>query len=460
MIGLLPVTAIVAAILLTPKGRISLLAIALALPLFVPNANEALPLGSANLFPQDLMIGVALGAWACGALLNRQDGASTAVPRSAVLGWPFALLAGSIIVATLRGHYSYGSSLLGQPLRLVLYAGIVVVLAGMTVERLYRFLLWLFYVGLSVTMVWAAYYIATGTSQSASENLSTGGSRVLAVSTSIYCAGAMFLALLSLQLEKRIPHRLLHMTMAAFGFAGVVLGFGRAVFLAVFLGGFILLVTSRALRHSLGSLLPLAAPFIVLIAILLPRVAPDLITSFEHRVASPPVQDANVQWRVKANEAVLAQVRESPYFGVGFGRQSEFYLDVENSIGYLVPFRQEIGQDPHNGYLFLLAGGGIVTLGSFLLVLAVYTIDWIRRFRRNDHGLERLLLAWAALTLFTALLNAGSGTSFESTSDVLLIWTLLVLPAVVPLRGQADRPERLPRARMRPSSFSPTAREA
>ena len=54
---------------------------------------------------------------------------------------------------------------------------------------------------------------------------------------------------------------------------------------------------------------------------------------------------------------------------------SEFYIDIPDSNGFLVPFRQELGQDPHNGYLFLLAGGGIAALASFLLVLGSYAVD-------------------------------------------------------------------------------------
>ena len=106
---------------------------------------------------------------------------------------------------------------------------------------------------------------------------------------------------------------------------------------------------------------------------------------------------------------MLAQVREQPLFGVGFGRSSTFFLNVRSSNGFLVPFRQDIGQDPHNGFLFLWAGGGIVALGSYLWLLAVFTFDAVRRYRRSETDTERLLIAWAGATLFVFLFEAALG---------------------------------------------------
>ena len=185
----------------------------------------------------------------------------------------------------------------------------------------------------------------------------------------------------------------------------------------------------------------------VLIAIALPRAAPDLVDAARERISAPPATDANVQWREKANEAVFAQVREQPLFGVGFGRSSTFFIGVPSDDGVVVPVRQDIGQDPHNGYLYLWAGGGLAALGTFLLVLGAAASDGIRRFRRTADPMSRVLLLWAAATLLAFLFNAGSGTSFESPSNLLMIWLLISIPAVVanaPREERADAPPARP----------------
>ena len=86
------------------------------------------------------------------------------------------------MIATLRGHDANGSGLIAQPLRLVLYAAIGLVLWGFTASSLHRLLVTVFYSGTVVTMAWGAYYIATGTSQTGAVDLSTGGARILGIS--------------------------------------------------------------------------------------------------------------------------------------------------------------------------------------------------------------------------------------------------------------------------------------
>ena len=83
---------------------------------------------------------------------------------------------------------------------------------------------------------------------------------------------------------------------------------------------------------------------------------------------------------------MFSQIREQPLVGVGFGRTSEFVIEVESSSGLMVPVWQEGGQDPHNGYLYLWAGGGLAALGSFVLILAVFAWDAVRRFRSTTRS--------------------------------------------------------------------------
>jgi O-antigen ligase len=436
--ALIPLAAFAAALLLG-AGRIALFALAFALPLSgIRSLTDPLPLGGANIRLQDLIVVLALGSWAFAALIDRSRGQERPkVPWTPVLGWPLVIFGLFILIPLLRGHYSYGASVVGQPLRLVAYSAIAVTLVGMTPERMYRLLLWVFYPGAVISLLWGAYYIATGGSQSASVDLSTGGSRPLAISTSLYCAGALFLALFTIRKAPGRAAALPHLAMAGIGLAGVILGFGRGVFAGVAVVLVVLLVVSPGVRRGVLFGLPLALPFLILISVIVLHTAPNLISSFQHRVSASPTQDANVIWRERANAAVLAQVREQPVFGVGFGRSSTFFLDVKSSNGFLVPFRQDIGQDPHNGFLYLLAGGGILALGSYLALLWVFTFDAVRRYRRSETDTERLLIAWAGATLFVFLFEAASGTMFEFPSDLLPIWALIVVPAVVPMRTRA-----------------------
>jgi O-antigen ligase len=423
-----------------------LLAAALALPLAgIGLFVRPIPIAGSNLYPQDLIVMLGFGAWVAAALILRRQGQSHGLPRTPVLGWPFVMFAAAILTAALRGHYSYGATLFGQPMRLVVYAAIVATLVGLSVSSLYRLLLWLFYVGTCVTTLWAVYYIASGTSQTDQLALSTGGHRILGISVSLYCSGALFLALLSLRLAESSRARTLHLVMAALALFCVVIGFGRAVYLAVAVVCLLMVALSRQIRAAVLSFVPLTLPFLALIAIALVTVAPDLVDAVGHRLSSPPTSDSNVQWRVRANRAVWEQIREQPVVGVGFGRRSEFFVDVENSIGVRVPVRQEILQDPHNGYLLLWAGGGLVALASFLLIVAVYAWDCVRRFRENHDPVARLIILWSAALLFAFLANAASGTMFGSPP-------VLVLPAVVPYRDvSASLVEGRVSTRMRPA---------
>jgi O-antigen ligase len=433
-LALLPLVA-VAGVYIVTSGQVVLYAAAIALPMAAVGVVSKPVLGSVYL--QDVIVVFALGAWVFATLLGR--GRVPSIPHTPVLGWPFVIFAAAILSATLRGHYAYGASLLGQPLRLFLYAAIVAGLAGVTAQTMYRLLLALFYPGAVLAAFLALYYLATGASATDQAVLSTGGTRLLGISTSLYCAGALFLALLNLRLAPSAGARVLHLGVASVATFGVVVGFGRAAYTAVGLVCLLFVLTSRRLRSAVLSVVPLALPFVILFAIAVSQAAPDLVDSVASRVSSPPATDPNVQWRLEANRAVVAQVREQPLFGVGFGRTSEFFLNVEDpTTGIPTPQQVEVDQDPHNGYLLLWAGGGLFALGSFALLLGTYGIDALRRYRSNPDPIGRLIILWGSATLFVFLFNAGSGTSFANPTNILTIWALLVLPAVVPRATQAD----------------------
>jgi O-antigen ligase len=143
------------------------------------------------------------------------------------------------------------------------------------------------------------------------------------------------------------------------------------------------------------------------------------------RVSLAGASDFSVQKRQDANALFWAQVEDSPIIGVGFGKK-----ELLTFVGRTT----EIEQGFHNSWLFLLAGGGAITVTAFVLVLAVYLRDVWRRIKGAVWPYERVLLIWSVLMLFTLLLNAIAEPLFSFPSVLLTIWLLLFLPGIVPLR--------------------------
>jgi hypothetical protein len=418
---------------LVASDRAVLFLAAIALPISTPPLNRPFSMGGLQFFMSDALALLALSAWAAEVLL-RARGMRRSHTHVPILGWPYVLFAAAVLVALARGHEAYGEKLFGSPLRLLFYAGIASTILHVDARRLYRGLVVVLYVGTVWTLLNAAYYLATGTSQTGSHDLPTGGQRTLSISVSMYMASALFLALLNLRLDQSARSRMVHMAIACLAAIGVVLGFGRTVFVATAIGVAVILVLVRHVRSAFLTVLPLCIPFLVIGGIFLPRAAPDVVPSFVKRVSASPTRDENVQWREKANRAIWAQVRESPVTGVGFGRGACFTVDVVSSSGVAIPQRQCSSQDPHNSFLYLWAAGGLLTLGSFILVLGSYALDLRRRFAFALDERERLLLIWSSLTLLIFVLNSVAGPLFESTPDLLVLWAVLAVPVAVQRR--------------------------
>jgi O-antigen ligase len=412
---------------LVVTDRSALVYLALALALFgVPIVGHPLPIGGTNLFVPDLIVLLALGGW-LGSWLVSPPAARPRWPSSPLLGWPLALFAACLAVATWRGHEAYGASLVGQPLRLVLYAGIAAAMGGLRPKEFYRNVVIIFYAGTVWQAGVSAYYLAVGGSATPTSDLSTGGTRVLAISTAWYLAGALVLALLNLGLDERQGRRALHLAIAALAAFGVVAAFGRGTFLAIAILIPVLAILLRQTSRTLLYLLPLCVPFIVLLALLVPRAAPDLVATMQDRVLGTSSSDLNVRWREEANGAIFRQVRESPVYGVGFGRGATFTLDETE---------YRITQDPHNSFLFLLAGGGAVTLGCFALLIGMFLLQAYRRFRTTI-GVERALIVWAVSLWFVFMVNTLVGPVLTQPYLLLTVWMLMLVPAIDPASEQA-----------------------
>ncbi|HEY7421584.1 MAG TPA: O-antigen ligase family protein [Gaiellaceae bacterium] len=434
LLALLP--AIVVGVLwLVESNRAVLVFGAFAINLLVPlPLTDPLPAGFAGitLYPSDVIVLLAVGSW----LVSRLSRRTPAEPRPlqmTALGVPLLLLAATLSVAVVRGHVRYGVPLVGPPARLLLYAGAAVALADVPVRQLYRGLVIVFYAGTLWQTVFAVYGYASGTSVTNQVILSTGGERVLAGSTAIFMASALLLALLNLERTTSAGHSAFHLGIAVLAAFALVSTFQRTTFALVSVLIPLALLAFRHVTLRAASVIPLFAPFVALAVLLVPRGDPTVLQTLAHRVTASPNSDATAQWRLHAYEAVWNQVRESPLTGVGFGRPARFVL---NGNDYAV------GQDPHNQFLYLWAGGGLLLLGSFALALVAYGIDAWRRFRTATAE-ERRLIFWAVSTCFVFLVNAATGIILTVPNLLLPFWILIALPGVVPTRERA-RPAPVP----------------
>jgi hypothetical protein len=266
-LALAPALAALIGMLLAADGTVLVLA-ALGLELTLPQTNDALPLaGGTKIYPADLVVGLALAAWLLNRLSAIRSGVSAAAaPRrwSPALGLPLLLFAIAVGSAAIRGHARYGAPLLGSPVRMILYAAIAVAVFRTTPQRLYRGIVIVFYAGAVWELFNAAYYAATGGSQSIAADLSTGGTRLLSVSVSLYLAGAFFLALINLSHAGPGRAKLLHATMLFLSAGGIVLSFSRGTFITVAVLGLVLVLFLQDVRVGALAALPLA---VVLLAV-------------------------------------------------------------------------------------------------------------------------------------------------------------------------------------------------
>lgn len=420
-------------------SRNTLVFVALALPMTQHMLNKPYPLaGGVSIWVSDVVVGLAVSAWLAVRLLRGRD-RTPAWPRTPVLGAAFFLFAGAITVAALRGNAYHGASLLGLPLRFVIYAGIAAAIAGLSAREARRGITVVFYTGTVWMMLNAVYYIGTGTSQTDSAELSTGGQRILSGTVSMYLSAAFVLALLNLRSARTASARGMHATIAFLALSGVALGFFRAVFVALALVlPFVLEL--RRVRQKLAGMLPLLAPFLALVAIAVPLAAPDIFPNLVDRVTASPSRDANVLWRERVRDAVWVQVHESPLIGVGFGKEAYAEMFAVSSSGLVISRRETVHQEGHNSYLWLLAAGGLVTLGAFLLLLGAYVVDWVGRLRRAIDDDERTILLFSLYALVLFLVPGLAGPVLGTAPVLLTVWVLLLLPTVVGARARPKLP--------------------
>jgi uncharacterized membrane protein YhaH (DUF805 family) len=330
------------------------------------------------------------------------------------------------VLGVLRGHDRYGESLVGQPFRLLLYAGIAGALAGISAQSLYRGIVAVFYAGAVVEACIGAIFLVTGRSQTDQVDLSTGGTRALALGTAIYLCGSLILALLNLEQDRAPGRRAVHIAVAGLSTFGIVIAQGRTNFLAL---GVILPILFLARRRILGALAayaPLAAPLLAVTVIVLAIAVPTLGATLYERIFNTSSNDVNVIWRKDAAAATLKGVSADPVRGLGFGRTVIF---TSQNLQH-ERFEYTIAGDPHNSYVWLYAGGGLFAIVPFVLLCLAFVADTIRRLRRLE-GVARTVATWALCFWVVFIVNALAGPVISRSDFLLTIWTLMLLPAAV-----------------------------
>jgi O-antigen ligase len=410
---------------LIASNRAILAFAALAIPLLEPlPLSGPLPLHTGiKVYPSDVLVLLAVASWLAAWLLNG-DEERPSLLHARLLGWPLLVFGTLLFVGVVRGHQRYGQPLLGIPLRFVLYAGIAAALTDLKPRAAYKWLVVVFYVGTVWQAGVAIYRDATHTSAVLSHALSTGGERVLGGTIAMLMAGALLLALLNLERDRRAGRTALHLVMALLATFALVSTFQRTTFAILSILLPLFLLAFRRIPMRAGAFLPLLAPFLVLVSLFISKAEPTLFPTFADRVTASPSTDTSAQWRVRAVAAVWAQVHESPLTGVGFGRQAVF-----RAKGIAV----SVGQDPHNQFLFLWAGGGLLLVSSFVLLLIVYVVESWRRFRTATEQ-DRRLIFWAVSVWFVFVVNSLTGIVLTDARFLLIFWVLMVLPMIVRLR--------------------------
>jgi O-antigen ligase len=427
-LAVLPVT-LVAIGSLIASNRAILIFAAIAIGLFDPlPLSGPLPLHTGlTLYTSDILVLLAVASWVAAWLVDREEVRPSSL-QTRLLGWPLLLFGITLFAGIVQGHERYGEKLVGLPLRFLLYAGIAAALTDLTPRDAYKRLVVLFYAGTVWQAGVAVYRDATGTSAAAlSGTLSTGGERVLGGSVAMFMAGALLLAFLNLDRDRRAGRTALHLVMAALATFALVSTFQRTTFALVSILVPLSLLSFRHVGLRVAAFLPLFAPFLVLVILFIPKASPTLFPTLSERITASPSTDATANWRLNAYAAVWSQVRESPVTGVGFGRPVSF---VWKGVQY------NVEQDPHNQFLFLWAGGGSLLVGSFILLLAVYLLEASRRFMSATKE-ERRLIFFAVSLWFVFIVNSLTGIVLTVPNLLLSFWILMLLPMVVRPRQDA-----------------------
>jgi Carbohydrate binding domain len=350
--------------------------LALGLPLTASqHLDRPLPTpGGISVYVSDVVVALAVVSWLAARLLIPASERGTWL-RTPVLTWPLLVFAAFLVPGIVRGHERYGASYLGQPVRLVLYAGIAFAMTELRPREVYRAIVAVFYAGTVWQAASAVYYLVTGTSQTTVNELSTGGVRALSLTSGMYVAAALVLALLNVELASRTRWRLFHLGFAALAAFGVVASFSRTTFLAVVLLTPFLVWQLREMRGGVLRRwrwwLPAGAAAIVAGLVLIP----GLSSTFVDRVSANPLTDRSVEWRVRGIHAALTGMKS------GRWQPNDRATVLNPNVNHLSNGDFETGTKP-----WLVQGGQLSTIDSNNPFFGQRSLQLVTHGRAVDEG--------------------------------------------------------------------------
>jgi O-antigen ligase len=285
------------------RVRLAIVLLAVGLPLTeAPHTRTPFSVpGGLSVFLSDLLVLAAVVLWLGEKLFRRE---STAEASSPLVKWPLLLLGLSLIPGIVRGHERYGETLIGQPVRLVLYAAIGLAVLRLRPRDVYWGLVAVLYAGTVWQVLLGGYSLATGSHQTGAYALSTGGTRVLSLGAGMYLAGALLIALLNVGFDQG-RRRWLHLAVAGLALVAEALTFGRTTYVALALLVPVVVLSLRDTRSFVLRKWPVWVGFAV-VAVAALALTPSVGTTLVDRVTANPLNDSAVRWRIGSFEAALS----------------------------------------------------------------------------------------------------------------------------------------------------------
>jgi O-antigen ligase len=448
IVAALPLGALAVSSLLGPL-RPALPFVAILAAYMGGSVTDRIPLGGPSIWVSDIILMIAVA----GFFIEWLSAPAERRPHlrwTPVLGIPLLLFTVAMLIAAARGHERYGATLIGMPMRLVGYAVIAFAITKLNPKTALFGLTIALYGGVVYQTIIASYHILTGTSATDNDVLSTGGMRYIGIGPATYAGVTVIFSMLSLAWGRKPAW--LHLIAFGLSCYTMLVAYTRTIYLAVTIVLVIAIVLSPRVRRAVVSVFPILTPIAVLAVLLVLSIMPNLVTTLSERVSTPAGQDTSVAWRAYAYEAVLTGVSEERVLGVGFGRKTSFTLNGEPNY---------IEGDPHNGFIYVYAGGGLFALGAFVLLLLTFLMDVARRWRWADAD-GRLLLAFCLGAWFVFIGHSASEPLLTLPNMLLTLWILMLLPSVVPVPAATRARYRAPLRRrtsvpVTPSRTSVTA---